>query len=154
MGGVYTLLSFIHWNLLCGFVRNSKILFQNYAITTNTFSIIFSFTRKRYPCVQNWCASATVTPYWLADAAMTNHRPSYLICLSFLFPDVCDGVCNNNGTPCFQSCPPDSEGNMKFACKAKKWHKVTETCHTLNTHSIFEVMSFLLYHGLSHELSE
>ncbi|XP_017173054.1 adhesion G-protein coupled receptor F2 isoform X1 [Mus musculus] len=52
--------------------------------------------------------------------------------------DVCDGVCNNNGTPCFQSCPPDSEGNMKFACKAKKWHKVTETCHTLNTHSIFE----------------
>ncbi|XP_076771347.1 adhesion G-protein coupled receptor F2 isoform X2 [Arvicanthis niloticus] len=51
---------------------------------------------------------------------------------------VCDGVCKNNATPCFQSCPPNSEGNMKFACKAKKWHKVTETCHTLNAHSIFE----------------
>ncbi|KAL6034216.1 hypothetical protein STEG23_033955, partial [Scotinomys teguina] len=52
--------------------------------------------------------------------------------------DVCDGVCKDNTAPCFQSCPPESEGNMKFACKAKKWHKVTETCHTLNAASIFE----------------
>ncbi|XP_028743089.2 adhesion G-protein coupled receptor F2 [Peromyscus leucopus] len=52
--------------------------------------------------------------------------------------DVCDGVCKDNTAPCFQSCPPESEGNVKFACKAKTWHKVTETCHTLNAISIFE----------------
>nr|XP_048298686.1 adhesion G-protein coupled receptor F2 [Myodes glareolus] len=51
---------------------------------------------------------------------------------------VCDGVCKDSDAPCFQSCPPKSEGSMKFACKAKKWHKVTETCHTLNAMNMFE----------------
>ncbi|XP_021506084.1 adhesion G-protein coupled receptor F2 isoform X2 [Meriones unguiculatus] len=51
---------------------------------------------------------------------------------------VCDGACKKNENPCFQSCPPHSEGNIEFACKARKWQKVTETCHTLNALSILE----------------
>lgn len=69
-------------------------------------------------------------------------RPFHLIWMPFISPGVCEGVCKDSDAACFQSCPPKSEGSMKFACKAKKWHKVTETCHTLNAMNMFEVRSF------------
>lgn len=139
MGGVYAWVSFKHWNVACRSVRKNRILLQNYITTVNPFLII-NLTEERYPCLQNCCAFATeTTPYWLGGPDL---RPFYLIWMPFIFPGVCDGVCKDSDAPCFQSCPPQSEGNMKFTCKAKKWHKVTETCHTLNAMNMFEVRSF------------
>lgn len=82
------------------------------------------------------------TPYWLAGRPRPQTFPSNMDALPFISPGVCEGVCKDSDAPCFQSCPPKSEGSMKFACKAKKWHKVTETCHTLNAMNMFEVRSF------------
>ncbi|XP_025846822.2 putative adhesion G protein-coupled receptor F2P [Vulpes vulpes] len=50
---------------------------------------------------------------------------------------VCDGTCVAN-SHCSQPCPPDTQGNMGFFCSQKKWHKITETCRTLNAFNIFE----------------
>ncbi|XP_007934483.1 adhesion G-protein coupled receptor F2 [Orycteropus afer afer] len=50
----------------------------------------------------------------------------------------CDGVCNKHNSQCSQPCPPDTEGNMGFLCRKNKWHKVTDTCRTLNVFNIFE----------------
>uniref|UniRef100_A0A673TV84 Adhesion G protein-coupled receptor F2 n=2 Tax=Suricata suricatta TaxID=37032 RepID=A0A673TV84_SURSU len=50
---------------------------------------------------------------------------------------VCDGACVDN-SHCSQPCPPDTQGNMGFSCRQKKWHKLTETCQTLNAFNIFE----------------
>ncbi|XP_077620937.1 adhesion G-protein coupled receptor F2-like [Crocuta crocuta] len=50
---------------------------------------------------------------------------------------VCDGACVDN-THCSQPCPPDTQGNVGFSCRQKKWRKITETCQTLNAFNIFE----------------
>ncbi|XP_062954382.1 adhesion G-protein coupled receptor F2-like [Cynocephalus volans] len=50
---------------------------------------------------------------------------------------VCDGVCIDN-SHCSQPCPPDTQGNMGFLCRENKWHKITDTCRTLNAFNIFE----------------
>lgn len=146
MGGIYTLVSFTHWNLVCGSVRRNRMLLQN---SVKSSSILM---RKE----THVCRIDVLSPQWHLTDWLSSHdlRPFYLIWMPFIFPDVCDGVCKDNAAPCFQSCPPESEGNMKFSCKAKKWHKVTETCHTLNAISIFEVMSILLHYGLSQGLCE
>ncbi|XP_008261242.3 putative adhesion G protein-coupled receptor F2P isoform X1 [Oryctolagus cuniculus] len=54
---------------------------------------------------------------------------------------ICDGVCMDN-SHCSQPCPPDTEGTMGFACRKKKWHKITDTCRTLNAFNIFEGDSY------------
>ncbi|XP_004590590.2 adhesion G-protein coupled receptor F2 [Ochotona princeps] len=54
---------------------------------------------------------------------------------------VCDGVCMDN-SHCSQPCPPGTEGSMGFTCKTKKWHKITDTCRTLNAFNIFEEESY------------
>ncbi|XP_003923140.2 putative adhesion G protein-coupled receptor F2P [Saimiri boliviensis] len=70
---------------------------------------------------------------------------------------VCDGVCTDN-SQCTQPCPPDTQGNIGFSCRKKTWHKITDTCRTLNALNIFEedlysVQSFAdnvkinVYHG-------
>lgn len=141
MGGVYTWVSFKHWNVACRSVRKNRILFHNYGMTANPFLII-NLTEKRYPSIYNCCAFATETPYWLAGWPWPQTFPSDMDALPFISPGVCEGICKDSDAPCFQSCPPKSEGSMKFACKAKKWHKVTETCHTLNAMNMFEVRSF------------
>ncbi|XP_021570489.1 adhesion G-protein coupled receptor F2 [Carlito syrichta] len=56
---------------------------------------------------------------------------------------VCVGVCMDN-SHCTQPCPPDTQGNMGFSCREKKWHKVTDTCQTLNAFNIFEEESYLV----------
>ncbi|KAM7135702.1 putative adhesion G protein-coupled receptor F2P isoform 1-T2 [Molossus nigricans] len=50
---------------------------------------------------------------------------------------TCDGICVDN-SQCSQPCPPDTSGNMGFLCRQKKWHKITDTCHTLTSLNIFE----------------
>ncbi|XP_010616084.1 adhesion G-protein coupled receptor F2 [Fukomys damarensis] len=50
---------------------------------------------------------------------------------------VCDGICVS-GSHCSQPCPPGTEGSMGFACRKQQWHKVTDTCCTLNAFNIFE----------------
>ncbi|XP_049729438.1 adhesion G-protein coupled receptor F2 [Elephas maximus indicus] len=50
----------------------------------------------------------------------------------------CDGACNEDNSQCSQPCPPDVQGNMGFSCRKNKWHKVTDTCRTLNAFNIFE----------------
>nr|XP_010972159.1 adhesion G-protein coupled receptor F2 isoform X1 [Camelus bactrianus] len=50
---------------------------------------------------------------------------------------VCDGVCLEKSS-CSQPCPPDTQGNMGFLCRQKKWHKITDTCRTLTAFNIFE----------------
>ncbi|XP_073938090.1 adhesion G-protein coupled receptor F2 isoform X2 [Castor canadensis] len=54
---------------------------------------------------------------------------------------VCDGICMDNAH-CSQSCPLGTEGNMEYACRTKKWHKITDTCRTLNAFNIFEEESY------------
>lgn len=56
---------------------------------------------------------------------------------------VCDGVCTDN-SQCTQPCPPDTQGNMRFSCRKKTWHKITDTCRTLNAVNIFEEDSHLV----------
>lgn len=58
---------------------------------------------------------------------------------TFFFPGECDGVCVHN-SHCTQRCPPDTQGNMGFLCRQKKWHKITDTCRTLDAFNIFEVI--------------
>ncbi|XP_037700778.1 adhesion G-protein coupled receptor F2 [Choloepus didactylus] len=55
---------------------------------------------------------------------------------------VCDGLCVDN-SHCSQPCPPGTQGNVGFLCRKKKWHKVTDTCQTLNAFNIFEMDSHL-----------
>ncbi|XP_004847197.2 adhesion G-protein coupled receptor F2 isoform X2 [Heterocephalus glaber] len=50
---------------------------------------------------------------------------------------VCDGICVAS-SHCSQPCPPGTEGSMGFACRKQRWHKVTDTCCTLNAFNIFE----------------
>nr|XP_008261243.2 adhesion G-protein coupled receptor F2 isoform X3 [Oryctolagus cuniculus] len=61
---------------------------------------------------------------------------------------ICDGVCMDN-SHCSQPCPPDTEGTMGFACRKKKWHKITDTCRTLNAFNIFESYSTMANHILN-----
>uniref|UniRef100_A0A2K6LZI6 Adhesion G protein-coupled receptor F4 n=1 Tax=Rhinopithecus bieti TaxID=61621 RepID=A0A2K6LZI6_RHIBE len=56
---------------------------------------------------------------------------------------VCNGVCTDN-SQCTQPCPPDTQGNMGFSCRKKTWHKITDTCRTLNAVNIFEEDSHLV----------
>uniref|UniRef100_A0A8C2VF89 Adhesion G protein-coupled receptor F2 n=1 Tax=Chinchilla lanigera TaxID=34839 RepID=A0A8C2VF89_CHILA len=51
--------------------------------------------------------------------------------------EVCVGVCEA-GSLCSQLCPPSTEGSMGFACRKRQWHKINDTCRTLNAHNIFE----------------
>ncbi|XP_077018133.1 putative adhesion G protein-coupled receptor F2P isoform X2 [Tamandua tetradactyla] len=57
--------------------------------------------------------------------------------------DVCEGLCVDN-SHCSQTCPPDTQGNVGFLCRKKKWHKITDTCQTLNAFNIFEMDSHLV----------
>lgn len=50
---------------------------------------------------------------------------------------ACDGTCVDNDY-CSQHCPPEIQGHMKFSCRQKRWHKITDTCRTLNAFNIFE----------------
>ncbi|XP_078225494.1 putative adhesion G protein-coupled receptor F2P isoform X2 [Callithrix jacchus] len=61
---------------------------------------------------------------------------------------VCDGVCTDN-SQCTQPCPPDTQGNMGFSCRKKTWHKITDTCRTLNALNIFESYSTIANHILN-----
>ncbi|XP_014589964.3 putative adhesion G protein-coupled receptor F2P isoform X1 [Equus caballus] len=56
---------------------------------------------------------------------------------------VCDGVCVDNSR-CTQPCPPDTQGNMGFSCRQKKWHMITDTCRTLTAFNIFEADLYLV----------
>ncbi|XP_042528046.1 adhesion G-protein coupled receptor F2 [Dipodomys spectabilis] len=51
---------------------------------------------------------------------------------------ACDGICVEENAHCSQLCPPGIEGNMGFVCRTKTWHKITDTCRTLNAFNIFE----------------
>ncbi|XP_037586084.1 adhesion G-protein coupled receptor F2 isoform X2 [Cebus imitator] len=61
---------------------------------------------------------------------------------------VCEGVCTDN-SQCTQPCPPDTQGNMGFSCRKKTWHKLTDTCRTLNALNIFESYSTIANHILN-----
>lgn len=76
------------------------------------------------------------------DPCSPEPQPLHLILIPFVSPGVCDGACVDN-THCSQPCPPDTQGNVGFSCRQKKWRKITETCQTLNAFNIFEVISFL-----------
>ncbi|KAM8778428.1 adhesion G-protein coupled receptor F2-like [Rhynchonycteris naso] len=67
--------------------------------------------------------------------------------------DVCDGVCVDNSR-CGQPCPPDAQGNMEFLCKQKKWHKITDTCRTLNAINIFEDLNSASPYGGNIKIDE
>ncbi|XP_075409896.1 putative adhesion G protein-coupled receptor F2P [Tenrec ecaudatus] len=56
--------------------------------------------------------------------------------------DRCDGACSKHNSHCSEPCPPNIQGNMGFVCRRNKWHKVTDTCRTLDISNIFEVNLF------------
>ncbi|XP_004624450.1 adhesion G-protein coupled receptor F2 [Octodon degus] len=51
--------------------------------------------------------------------------------------ELCIGACKA-GSLCSKLCPPGTEGSMGFACRQQLWHKVNDTCRTLNAYNIFE----------------
>ncbi|XP_023422503.1 adhesion G-protein coupled receptor F2 isoform X1 [Cavia porcellus] len=62
--------------------------------------------------------------------------------------EVCTGVCVA-GSLCSKLCPPGTEGSMGFVCRKQRWHKVNETCRTLNVHSIFEEKSTVYFQDMN-----
>ncbi|XP_006882186.1 PREDICTED: probable G-protein coupled receptor 111 [Elephantulus edwardii] len=66
----------------------------------------------------------------------------------------CDGVCNTRNSHCIQACPPDTQGNMEYLCMKNKYHKVIDTCRTLNIFTIFENSHSLQQFGESMNIDQ